>query len=114
MHVKRQWVSRSICIGSVLVTSIAAAACGSSKPSTESGPSVSKVSSRILDTEKVESAIERSALDQRGEHARVSCPAGIQQKEGLVFSCTAVVGPTSTQFIVSELDGSGHVHYVAR
>jgi hypothetical protein len=114
MHLKRKWVSTSICIGSVLVTGIAASACGSSKPSVRSRSSVSKVPSRILDTRKIEGAIERSALTQRGEHARVTCPAGIHQEDGLVFSCTAIVGNASTRFIVTELDGSGQVHYVAR
>jgi hypothetical protein len=33
---------------------------------------------------------------------------------GFVFSCTAIVGHLSTQFVVTELDGSGDVHYVAR
>jgi hypothetical protein len=68
----------------------------------------------ILNTEKVERAIEHSSLTQRGKHAQVSCPSGVRQKNGLVFSCTAVTGRDSTRFIVTELDGSGHVHYAAR
>jgi hypothetical protein len=37
----------------------------------------------------------------------------VHQKEGLEFSCTAVVKGVSTRFVVTELDGSGHVHYEA-
>jgi hypothetical protein len=67
----------------------------------------------ILNTEKIERAIEHSSLAQRGAHAQVSCPSGVHQKKGLVFSCTAVVGRNSTKFRVTEVDGSGHVQYVA-
>jgi hypothetical protein len=62
----------------------------------------------------VERAIEHSSLAQREKHAQVSCPSGVHQKKGLVFSCTAVVGRERTRFVVTELDASGHVHYEAR
>ena len=88
--------------GLLVAVSLAVAACGSAQSPT------------ILDTEKVERAIERSSLAQRGKHAEVSCPAGVHQRKGLVFSCTAVVARRSTRFVVTELDGSGHVHYEAR
>ena len=94
----------------LLTVSLALAACGSSGSST---PSAS-VSPMILNTEKVERAIEHSSLAQRGKHAQVSCPSGVHQKQGLVFFCTAVVKHRSTRFVVTELDGRGHVHYVAR
>jgi hypothetical protein len=77
-------------------------ACGSSRSPT------------ILNTEKVERAIEHSSLDQRGIRARVSCPSGVHQTKGLVFYCTAVVGRHSTRFAVTQLDESGRVHYEAR
>jgi hypothetical protein len=93
---------RSIAVAVILAASLAAAACGSSGSPT------------ILNTEKVERAIESSALTQRRAHAAVSCPSGVPQKMGFVFSCTAIVGHVSTQFVVTELDGSGDVHYVAR
>jgi Domain of unknown function (DUF4333) len=86
----------------ILMASLAVAACGSSSSPT------------ILNTEKVERAIERSALAQRGERAAVSCPSGVHQTKGLVFACTAVVGRATTRFVVTELNGSGDVHYVAR
>jgi hypothetical protein len=91
----------SLAAGAVVAVSLALTACGSS------GSAV------ILDTEKVERAIERSSLAQRGKHAQVSCPSGVHQKKGLAFDCTAVVGRGSTRFVVTELDGSGHVHYEA-
>jgi hypothetical protein len=86
----------------VLVASLALTACGSAGSST------------ILNTEKIERAIEQRSLVQRGQHARVSCPSGVHQKRGLTFSCTAVVGRRSTLFTVSQLNGSGQVHYEAR
>jgi hypothetical protein len=32
----------------------------------------------------------------------------------LVFFCTAVAEGSSTRFVVTQLDGSGNVHYEAR
>jgi hypothetical protein len=87
--------------GGLLVAGLAITACGSSGAPT------------ILNTEKVERAIEQSSLAQRGIPTKVSCPSGVRQKKGLVFSCTAVVKGESTRFVVRELDGSGHVHYKA-
>lgn len=97
-----RWLGRSSVAGVLLAASLAITACGSSGSPT------------ILNTEKVERAIEHSSLAQRGTHAQVSCPSGVHQKKGLVFSCTAVVDRGSTRFVVTELDGSGHVHYEAR
>jgi hypothetical protein len=94
---------RPLLAGLLLTVSLAIAACGTSeRPPT------------ILDTEKVEHAIEQSTLAQRGAHVRASCPAGVQQEQGLVFSCTAVARGHSTRFVVTELNGSGRVHYEAR
>ena len=95
-------LGRSLAAGVLVGASLAVTACGSPGSPT------------ILDTEKVERAIERSSLAQRGAHAQVSCPSGVHQRKGLVFSCTAVVKRETTRFVVTELDGSGHVHYEAR
>jgi Domain of unknown function (DUF4333) len=84
-----------------LVAALVLAACGSS------------ASTAALDTAKIEQAIARSSLAQRGQHARVSCPSRVPQEEGLKFSCTAVVGSVSTRFVVVEQDGSGRVRYAA-
>jgi hypothetical protein len=78
------------------------AACGSSESTT------------TLNSGKIERAIAQSSFAQRGQRARVSCPPAVPQKEGLTFSCTAVVGSVSTPFVVVEQDESGHVRYEAR
>ena len=83
--------------------SVNIAACGSSEPS-----------HTILNTEKIERAIEQSSLAQRGVHAQVSCPTGVHQQRGLVFTCTATAGRDRTPFVVTEVNGSGQVHYQAR
>jgi hypothetical protein len=89
--------------GILVAAGLAAAGCGGSSK----GPT-------ILDTEKVERAIESSSLAQRGEHARVTCPSGVHQTKGLSFTCTATIASGSTPFTVTQLDGAGHVHYAAR
>ena len=101
------WLARLLGGGLLAICVVVAAAVviGAGGPST---------APTILNTEKVERAIEHSSLVQRGAHPRVSCPSGVHQKQGLVFSCTAVVKRTSTRFVVTELDGSGHVRYEAR
>jgi hypothetical protein len=68
----------------------------------------------ILDTERIERAIETTSLAQRGADARVSCPAGTPQRSGLVFSCTALVGRSQTRLVATQLDGSGRVRFEAR
>jgi hypothetical protein len=97
----RQTRRRSLLAGALVAISLGVSACGSSESPT------------ILNTEKIERAIEASSLDQRGEHATVSCPSGVHQQEGLEFSCRAVVDRVTTDFVVTELDGSGNVHYEA-
>lgn len=87
----------------LVAASLAAIGCGSSS-----------TSPTILNTEKVERAIERSSLEQRGRHVHVSCPSGVHQKKGLVFNCTTLTSGTATRFVVTQLDGSGRVHYEAR
>jgi hypothetical protein len=94
--------TRSLFAGVLVATGLALSACGSSEAPT------------ILNTEKVERAIEVSTLTQRGKHAQVTCPSGVHQTKGLAFDCTAVVGRGSTRFVVTQLDGAGRVHYEAR
>ncbi|MDX6697209.1 MAG: hypothetical protein QOE65_606 [Solirubrobacteraceae bacterium] len=96
----RWWPRRALGAG-LIAAGLAVAGCGASKAPT------------ILNTEKVERAIERSSLDQRGTRPRVSCPAGVHQEKGLVFSCTAKAAGKQTRFVVTQLDGSGQVHYEA-
>ncbi len=100
--VSSRWLSHSLVACLVVAAGLAVTACGSSESPT------------ILNTEKVERAIEQSSLAQRGKHARVSCPSGVHQKKGLPFSCTAVVKRASTRFVVTQLNAAGRVHYEAR
>jgi uncharacterized protein DUF4333 len=92
---------RSGACATLLLAGLGVSACGSSSPT-------------ILNTEKVERAIEASSLAQRGLRATVSCPAGVHQAKGRSFSCTAVVKGDTTRFAVSQLDDAGHVRYAAR
>lgn len=91
----------TVVAGLVAAAGFIATACGSTEPAT------------ILDTEKVERAIEGSSMAQRGQRARLSCPSGVRQEEGSVFSCTAVVGDTTTRFVVTQIDDAGRVRYEA-
>ena len=93
---------RALMAGTLVAAGFAATGCGKSEDPT------------ILNTEKVERAIERSSLDQRNVNARVSCPSGVHQEKGLAFSCTAVVKRATTRFVVTQLDDAGHVRYEGR
>jgi hypothetical protein len=95
-------LARSSAVGVLVAVSLVLGACGSSR------------SAPILNTEKIEDAIEQSSLTQRGAHVQVSCPSDVHQQKGLVFSCVAILGHSSTQFVVTELNSSGHVRYAAR
>jgi Domain of unknown function (DUF4333) len=66
----------------------------------------------ILDTERVERAIEASILAQRHLASSVSCPDNVVQKTGVVFSCQATVSGRVFSVVVTETDGNGHVTYV--
>ncbi len=75
----------------------------------------------VLDIKRVTSAIHASVLAQRGVQAQVTCPSQVLQRQGLTFTCSAVVQtgtrkvkPASYPFTVTEVDGAGHVKYVAR
>jgi len=102
--VPSRWLGRALVAGALVAASLSVNACGSS----------SSDSPTILNTEKVERAIERSSFNQRRKRAQVTCPSGVHQKKGQKFPCTAVVKGRSTRFEVTQLDGSGRVHYEAR
>jgi hypothetical protein len=95
-------LGRSVVATVLVAPSLLITACGSSKPAT------------ILNTEKVERAIEQSTLTQRQTRVNVTCPSGVHQLKGLTFACTAVFKGGTTRFVVAELDALGNVHYVAR
>jgi hypothetical protein len=92
---------RLVIAGALTAGGLVLGGCGSSEAPT------------ILNTEKVESAIEQSILDQRGQTADVSCPSGVHQQDALVFTCSATVGSNYTPFIVTQTDASGRVRYEA-
>lgn len=98
----------------LIAAGLALSGCGSSGSSASAKSNDSAAAPVILDTEKVERAIEASSLAQRGKRPRVSCPSGVHQKQGTVFSCTATVKKDNTQFEVTVMTASGQVHYVAR
>ena len=99
---QKRWVSGSSVSAAVVAVSLALSACGSSR------------AVPILNTARITRAIEQSSLTQRGKHVHATCPSGVEQKQGLVFYCTAVYRGGSARFVVTELDSSGHVHYVGR
>jgi hypothetical protein len=90
--------TRASCLIAVALAGAGFAGCGSSKP-------------KILDTERVERAIEQSVIQKRHLRTTVSCPAGIVQKKGVVFRCLATFKGGRTPFVVTE-DAGGAVHYV--
>jgi uncharacterized protein DUF4333 len=90
---------RAQAVGLIAIALAAGAGgCGSSRP-------------KILDTERVERAIERSVLEKRHLRTRVSCPSGIERKKGLVFRCIATYKGGRTPFVVKQDDDKGSVHY---
>ena len=96
-------LGRATVAGALVAAGLTIAACGaSSTPVT------------VLNTEKVERSIEGSIKLQRDKTAQVSCPSGVHQKKGLVFTCTAKFKGDSTPFVVTQQDGAGRVHYIAR
>ena len=115
---RSSWTAAILVAAGLALTACSAAGPGLRSAGTgvrSSGSGVKSNTPRgFLDTAKVQHAIVDSALAQRGRHVRVTCPTGVQQKQGVVFYCTAYYGHSSTPFAVTELDGRGDVHYVAR
>jgi Domain of unknown function (DUF4333) len=68
----------------------------------------------VLDTARVQSAIRASILSQRHLRSAVRCPQEVLQRAGVVFTCEASVDGRAYPFAVSEVDGAGHVRYVAQ
>ena len=94
----RRWLGRSLVAGGLVAASLAAAGCGETV---------------ILNTEKIERAIEKASVAQRDMRVNVSCPSGVHQKKGLVFTCTAVGRNIRTTVVVTTLDDSGNVRFKA-
>ena len=101
---KRMWLGLSLAFiaGAGVIALVAVAA----------GLWNGKTSPVILNTERVERAIESSIVQQRHLSSSVSCPVNIVQKAGVVFSCQATVRGRVFSVVVTETDSSGHVTYV--
>lgn len=65
----------------------------------------------ILNTDRVEQAIQTSILQQRHLQSSVSCPVNIEQRRGVVFYCEATVGSRNYPVVVTEVDSKGHVTF---
>jgi hypothetical protein len=76
-------------------------ACGDSAPA-----------KKVLNTEEVERAIEKSIREQRKLDSSVTCPVNIEQKKGNDFSCYADVNGKRFEFKVTQTDDDGHVTYL--
>ena len=79
-----------------------------------SGSGAKTVAPIILDTKRVERAIEDSILTKRGITAQVDCPSGVHQGKGLTFLCVATTRAGRTTFVVHQRDDEGNVVYAAR
>ena len=67
---------------------------------------------KILDTERVERAIEQSIFKERKIQATVSCPSGVERKKGKKFRCIATFKGGRTPFVVTQTDDRGAVRYI--
>jgi hypothetical protein len=90
---------RLLTVSTLALVALAASGCGSDKQKP------------ILDTERIEHAIEDTIWQKRHLRARVSCPAGTEQKKGLKFTCTATYPGGQNPFVVTQDDDRGAVHY---
>ena len=66
----------------------------------------------ILNTNRVEQAIEGSIRTQRHLTSTVTCPVNIVQQKGVIFYCQAAVRARNFRVVVTEVDGNGHVTFV--
>jgi hypothetical protein len=66
----------------------------------------------ILNTNRVEQAIEGSIRTQRHLTSTVTCPVNIVQQKGVIFYCQAAVRARNFRVVVTEVDSDGHVTFV--
>ncbi len=68
-----------------------------------------------LNMSAIEAAITQSVKAKRQLTATVACPTAIPRQRGLSFVCTAAVrGRGTSNFVVRQLNDSGHVSYSTR
>ena len=70
---------------------------------------------KTIDAQHVARSIEDTIAGERNITAKVTCPAGVEQKKGVKFTCTAKVkGEADTPFEVTVTDDAGAVDFVAK
>jgi hypothetical protein len=89
-----------ICLAAAVLVAVGVSACGSS--------------TRTLDSAKVERAIARSILHERGLDTTVACPSKVAQQAGQVFTCTARLDVGTYPVTATEIGGSGQVRFQDR
>jgi Domain of unknown function (DUF4333) len=100
----------SIGVTTVLVMVLGGLALGGCGDSGSDGKAKAPI---ILDTKRVERAIEDSILTKRNIKADVDCPSGVHQGRGLTFDCVATTRAGKTTFVVHQQDDKGNVVYAA-
>lgn len=109
-------VSRAlILLATALAVGILVSACGSSTPSSTTTAAAVRHATGVLDTKRVELAIAQSIMAKRHLRAKVRCPSGVLQEQGLTFACIATTyshrRPLKTVFTVFQRDSRGNVYY---
>ncbi len=106
-------------LAAALAVSLLAAACGSSQPAASSStpaPGAATGAAKpkaLLNTHRIELAIEQSVLSQRDVHVKVICPKAIPERKGRDFHCIATEGRVRTPFAVVQRNDEGYVTYSA-
>jgi hypothetical protein len=98
-------------------------ACGGSASSSSSTSTSTSASAAVgspthlLNTKRIEVAIEQSILSERKLHSKVTCPKAVPQQKGRTFSCIAETksrhGKVKTVFTVLQKNSSGQVNYAS-
>ncbi len=99
---------------SLCLLALGLSACGSSGQVSSSDASANR-QGPLLNTKRVELAIEQSVLVQRDLHAQAFCPSQVQQMRGQTFICLAYapkVRPAA--FTVRQIDDAGRVQYSSK
>jgi hypothetical protein len=110
---------RSALLSGFGVALVALAGCGGSstttkRPATSQTASKTQATGPTLNSVRVAHAIERSIRTQRHVRASVRCPSHVPQRKGWHFVCFATSAAGQTPFIVTEVNRSGQVTYVAK
>lgn len=98
----------------VALSGVALAGCGGGDDGGAATATTAAPATVILDTKRVEHAIEASIRTERKVEADVDCPSGVHQSKGLTFRCVATTSAGTTEFVVRQADGRGNVTYAAR